>query len=246
MCSASIAAFVRHCAASIPTFRRNVEAAIFPSRRFARGFPLRLPQLELPALALTGGGAIVALPSGETRALSAAEARDVLASGDVLTCHALFVAQRLSARLIKPVLDVLELFAFARPGEPCLPSPLGLARALALKEPGTPEESARGLHEAATALFDRLVALPSDQKDRARKTAAFMNKAGWRWGPFVLAVLGEPERLAAPLAGLDSWRRLPEWEDEPPSAPPGSQSVEPPEPHPRLPPLLAPPGATPL
>ena len=186
----------------------------------------------------------MALPSGETRALSAAEARDVLASGDVLTCHALFVAQRLSARLTKPVLDVLELFAFARPGEPCLPSPLGLARALKLKEPCTPEESARGLHEAATALFDRLVGLPSDQKERARKTAAFMNKAGWRWGPFVLAVLGEPERLAGPLAGLDSWRRLPEWEDEPPPARPGSQPVEPAEAQARLAALVGREGAT--
>jgi ATP-dependent DNA helicase DinG len=89
--------------------------------------------LDLPALALTNDGAIMALPSGETRALSASEARDVLARGDVLTCHALFVAQRLSARLAKPVLDVLELFAFVRPGEPSLPSPLGLARALSWK-----------------------------------------------------------------------------------------------------------------
>src|SRR5882672_3982049 len=212
--------------------------------RILSALGLRLPQLELPALALTGGGAIMALPSGETRALSAAEAREVLASGDVLTCHALFVAQRLSARLTKPVLDVLELFAFVRPGEPCLPSPLGLARGLKLKEPGTPEQSARGLHEAATALFDRLVELPPEQRERARKTAAFMNKAGWRWGPFVLAVLGEPERLAGPLAGLDAWRRLPEWEDEPPPGRPGSQPVEPVEAQARLAALVGSEGAS--
>jgi ATP-dependent DNA helicase DinG len=186
----------------------------------------------------------MALPSGETRALSASEARDVLARGDVLTCHALFIAQRLSARLAKPVFDVLELFAFVRPGEPCLPSPLGLARALTLKEPCTPEESAHVLHEAAAALFDRLVGLPSDQKERARKTAAFMNKAGWRWGPSVLAVLGEPERLAGTLAGLDAWRRLPEWEDEPPPTRPGSQPVEPGEAQARLAALIGSEGAT--
>jgi len=204
---------------------------------------VRLPQLELPALALTGGGAVMAEPAGETRALSATEARDVLARGDVLTCHALFVAQRLSTRLGKPVFDVLELFAFARPAEPCLPSPLGLARALKLKEPRTPEESAHGLHEAAAALFDGLVGLPSDQKERARKTASFMNKAGWRWGPSVLAVLGEPERLVSPLAGLDSWRRLPEWEDEAPPTRPGSQPVETEEAQARLAALVGPDGA---
>ena len=186
----------------------------------------------------------MALPSGEIRALSGSDARDVLARGDVLTCHALFVAQRLSARLTKPVLDVLELFAFACPGDPCLPSPRGLARALKLKEPGTQEESARGLHGAATALFDRLAGMPSDQKERARKTAAFMNKAGWRWGPFVLAVLGEPERIVGPLAGLDSWRGLPEWEDEPPPARPGSQPVEPAEAQARLASLVGREGAT--
>ncbi len=204
---------------------------------------LRLPQLELPALALTGDGAIIALPSGETRTLSASEARDVLARGDALTCHALFIAQRLSARLTKPVLDVLELFAFVCPGEACLPSPIGLARALMRKE-CAPDQSARVLHEATTALFDRLVELPSDQKESARKTAAFMSKAGWRWGPFVLAILGEPERLAGPLAGLDSWRRLPEWEDEPPPARPGSQPVEPAEAQARLAALVGNEGAS--
>src|SRR5204863_328026 len=85
-------------------------------------------------------------------------------------------------------------------------------------EPRTPEESARRLHEAAASLFDGLVALPANEKERARKTAAFMNKAGLRWGPSVLAVLGEPERLAGPLAGLDSWRRLAEWEEQAPPA----------------------------
>src|SRR5207302_3182952 len=102
----------------------------------------------------------MALPSGETRTLSAAAARDVLSSGEILTCHALFVAQRLSARLVKPVFDVLEFFAFARPAEPCLPSPLRLARALKVEEPHTPEESARRLQAAAASVLDLLVRLP--------------------------------------------------------------------------------------
>ena len=109
---------------------------------------------------------------------------------------------------------MLELFAFARPGEPCLPSPLGLARALRFGEPQTAEESARTLHSAAGALLDSLLRLSPDEKDRARKTAAAMAKAGWRWGPSVLAVLGEPERALGPLAGFDSWRGLDAWEDE--------------------------------
>ena len=135
---------------------------------------LRLPHMEWPALALSGAGPVLARPSGEAQIVSAAEARAGLASGDVLVCHAVFTAQRLNVRATKPLFDVLELFAFVRPGEPCLPSPLGLARALGLQEPASPEDYARLLHKAAVALMDHLLVLPTDEKNRARKTAAFM------------------------------------------------------------------------
>jgi len=167
---------------------------------------------------MIGGGAVLAVPSGETRKLSSREARDIVASGEVLVCHALFVSARLGTRPLQPMFDVLELFAFARPGEPCLPSPLGLARALKLSEPRTAEESAPALHRAAGVLLDGLLALSRDEKERARKTAAAMAKAGWRWGPAVLSVLGEPERMVSPLSGFDAWRGLNEWEDSAPRA----------------------------
>ena len=199
--------------------------------------------MDVPALALTGGGAVLAEPSGDVRALATAEARNLLANGDVLTCHAMFVAQRLGARPAKPIFDVLELFAFVRPGVPCLPSPIGLARALHLPEPRTPQEAASTLTWAATALFDALAAAEALEKERARKAAAFMVKAGWRWGPAVLAVLGEPERMAGPLSGVDAWRTLPEWEDEPPPARPSSHPVEPEEAEARLAALVGRKGA---
>ena len=195
---------------------------------------LRLPHMDWPALALSAAGPVLAQPSGEVQIVSAAQAREALASGNVLICHAVFTAQRLNLRPTKPFFDVLELFAFVRPGEPCLPSPIGLARALRLAEPHQSEEFARTLHKAASALMDVLSALPSDAKDRARRTAAFMHKAGWRWAASVLAILGEPERLNGPLAGVDSWRGLPEWEDEPPPARPASHAVDPGEAQARL------------
>ena len=40
-----------------------------------------------------------------------------------------FVAGRLRVRAAEPLFDVLELFAFVRPGQPFVPSALGLARA---------------------------------------------------------------------------------------------------------------------
>ena len=187
---------------------------------------MRLPHLELPALAITGGGAWIAAPSGDARQINEREARELIAGGEVLLCHALFVASRLGSRPSGALYDMLELFAFARPGEPCLPSPLGLARALRLPEPQTAEDSARSLHGAAGALLDGLLNLSPDQKDSARKTASAMKKAGWRWGPSVLAVLGEPERAQGPLAGFDSWRGLDAWEDEAPEGPPSQHPID--------------------
>jgi ATP-dependent DNA helicase DinG len=187
---------------------------------------LRLPHLNLPALSITGGGPWLAEATGLVRQASEKEARDLIAAGNVLLCHALFMASRLGARPARPLFDVLELFAFVRPAEPCLPSPLGLARALRLGEPEVGADCARMLHEAARVLLDSLVRLAPVEKERARKTAAQMAKAGWRWGPSVLSVLGEPERVLSPVAGFDSWRDLDAWEEQPPVGPPGQHTID--------------------
>jgi len=172
---------------------------------------------------------MLASAAGETRTLANTAARALLESGEALVCHALFVAARIGARPKRPLLDVLELFAFTRPGERCLPSPLGLARALRLAEPSSPDDCARVLHKAAAALLTSLAHLAPADRDRARKTAAAMGRAGWRWGPAVLAALGEPERIQSPLAGFDAWRGLPEWEDKPPLERTAQTPVEPQE-----------------
>src|SRR6476659_3865371 len=100
----------------------------------------------VPALVPAAGGAALALPSGEARRVEAEEARTLFRSGDVLVAHTIFVAGRLKVTPGRPVFDVLELFAFVRPAQPCIPSPLGLARALMLPLPSTIEEFARILH----------------------------------------------------------------------------------------------------
>jgi ATP-dependent DNA helicase DinG len=187
---------------------------------------MRLPHHVVPALAIAGGRAVLAAPNGEAQTLTNDAARAALADGDVLVCHALFAASHLGARPMRALFDVLELFAFARPAAPCLPSPLGLARALDLPEPRTTEECARTLHRATATLLDGLLALDHLMKERARKTAAALSRAGWRWGPPVLSVLGDPEKMVSPLAGLDAWRGLPEWEDAAPPGKPGSQPVD--------------------
>jgi ATP-dependent DNA helicase DinG len=186
---------------------------------------MRLPHHVLPALAIAGGRAVIAVPNGETRTATADAARAALADGEILVCHALFAASRIGARPTRALYDVLELFAFVRPAQPCLPSPLGLARALELPEPHTADECARTLHRATGVLLDGLLAYEPHIKERARRGAAALTRAGWRWGPAILSVLGEPEKMTSPLAGFDAWRGLPEWEDSALPGKPGSQPV---------------------
>jgi ATP-dependent DNA helicase DinG len=179
-----------------------------------------------PVLVPAPGGAVLALADGASRRIAFEDARALFRSGDVLVAHATFVAGRLKTTPSKPLFDVLELFAFVRPGVPCVPSALGLARALSLPVPVGTEESAAILRRAACALIEDLRAKPEADRTHARTLAANLLRAGWRWGPAVLSAIGEPERIASPIAGFESWRGLPHWEDETPPAKPGSLPVE--------------------
>src|SRR5215468_9884123 len=96
----------------------------------------------LPALVPAPGGAVVCDDDGTCRRAGLDEARRLFRSGDVLIAHAAFVSGRLKTPPAAALYDVLELFAFVRPGAPCIPSAVGLARALALPPPHGPEESA--------------------------------------------------------------------------------------------------------
>lgn len=177
---------------------------------------------ELPALVTAPGGGVAA-QHGETARLSLPEAQRLFRQGDVLVAHAAFVAGRLKTAPLMPPFDILELFAFVRPAQPCLPSPLGLARALNFPPPQSAEEKVRLLSMAAETLLKELDA--DHAKKRLSPIASSLARAGWKWGPAVLAIVGAPERLTGPLAGYDSWRALSEWEDDPAPAKPGSQPV---------------------
>ncbi|HEY1636887.1 MAG TPA: ATP-dependent DNA helicase, partial [Rhizomicrobium sp.] len=183
--------------------------------------------LEVPALVPAAGGAVLALASGEVRQATSEQARALFRSGDVLVAHAIFVAGRLKVAPGRPLFDVLELFAFVRPAQPCIPSPLGLARALMLPSPANARESAGALQDAARLLLDELRGLRESERDRLRPLVSSLAKAGWRWGLPVLDAIGEPERAHSPIAGFDAWRGLPEWEDEAPPPKPGSHPVAP-------------------
>lgn len=179
---------------------------------------------DLPALVPAPSGAVAA-QHGDTRRVPLDQARALFRSGDVLVAHAGFVAGRLKVVPSQLTFDVLELFAFARPAQPCLPSPSGLARALGLAMPETLELQTLALLEAAQTLLSELRDLSATAREKFRPLAASMARAGWRWGPFVLTAIGEAEQAPRPLAGFDTWRALPEWEDDAPPGQPDSIPV---------------------
>ncbi|HEX4637151.1 MAG TPA: ATP-dependent DNA helicase [Rhizomicrobium sp.] len=178
-------------------------------------------------------GAAIARPDGETERIELRDARALFEGGDVLVAHSAFVAGRLGSRANTMLFDVLELFAFVRPGLPFVPSALGLARALGLPAPHTTEESAQSLHAIVRTLLAEIASRPADVREALAPLVGTLQRAGWRWAPLLKAIVGEAPH-GSPIAGLEAWRGLPQWEDEALVGEPGSHAVTPAEARARL------------
>lgn len=193
---------------------------------------------ESPAIATGLSGTAWLDSTGEIEELSFKDAAQRINEGvRPILCHGPATARRLGLKRIEGF-DLLELYAFVRPVDFCIPTPRGLGEALGLSLGQRPVDAALGLVQAAQALLQMLS--EADERD-ARPVAWAMAQGGWAWGPSVLAALGEegeadPSR--SPAAGLDVWRRLPEWSDHAPPPPPASIPVEPEEARNRLTQLL--------
>lgn len=192
----------------------------------------------LIALVPAPPGAAIARADGQSSSnkcerIELRDARALFESGDVLVAHAAFVAGRLGTRANVMLFDVLELFAFVRPGMPFVPSALGLARALGLPLPHTPDKSAATLHGIARTLLEEIAHWPQDVRESLSPLIGTLERAGWRWAPLLKQIVGETAQ-GSPIAGLEAWRSLKPWEDEAPVGQPGSQPVEPAEARARL------------
>ena len=175
-------------------------------------------------------------PDGEIETLTLDAAARRARSDRPLVCYRPALARRLNGSNFA-ALEILELFAFALPARFCLPTARGLATALELALPEDLESEAMTLLQAADLLLGRLHM--TGGRD-AVAVATAMTRAGWGWGPAVLAALGVPEGGQGDIRrGLKVWRRLPEWHDDTPPPPPGSQPVEPQEVRQRLAEMLA-------
>jgi ATP-dependent DNA helicase DinG len=142
---------------------------------------------EFPALIPAPGGAVLAAGDGTCVEVGVEYARARFRSGAVMVAHAAFVAGRLKVVPSKPLFDVLELFAFVRPGVPCVPSPLGMARALGLESPDSLAEQALVLRVITEALLAELAVKGEPEKTRLQPLAQLLLRSGWRWAPAVIA-----------------------------------------------------------
>jgi ATP-dependent DNA helicase DinG len=187
--------------------------------------PARTPLKDSLALIPVADGAVVRAADGPPKRVSLEEARKLFRAGSVLVAHTAFVSGRLKAPPAAPLADVLELFAFARPAQYCVPSPRGLARALGLRPPETDEDAALTLHIAGRQLLQELRLLSERERSRLAPLASSLIASGWRWAPEVASALGADERPKSPIAGFDVWRELKHWEDEPSPGKPGTEAV---------------------
>ncbi len=190
---------------------------------------VRLP--DAPALVLAGRHAVSVSADGEVTTLDRAGAVRLLEAGTVMVAQAVFLAKRLgrSRPQRRPGLfDVMELFAFARPAQTCIPTPRGLADALGLDvpadPPADPEDEAVTLTMAAHTLLTDLQNQDLPPREQMAEIAFTMGRGGWSWSPSVLGALGvTPNGSGA--GGLDVWTRLTEWEERGPQGPRSSTPV---------------------
>ena len=180
---------------------------------------------RISALVPFAGGALIAPAGGACHHANRDEARALLRSGEAIVAHATFVLGRLGLSPGLLLLDALELFVFVRPAQPCVPSALGIARALGLATSATPQAAAVSLRQSASTLLDELRRLSEADRISLRPLVYVLSQAGWRWAPYVFGAIGGGVPPKHPMAGFDSWRALAPWEDEPDPGQPGSNPV---------------------
>ncbi|MEY4555875.1 MAG: hypothetical protein RL093_994, partial [Pseudomonadota bacterium] len=189
------------------------------------------PWLALPpALAIPPGAGAICDAHGP-RKIGRGAAEGAFTTAPVMVAHASLTARRLG---IAPpprsaeLLDVLELFAFARPARFCAPSPSGLALAMGMSEPKGAEAQAEALRHAADGLLRELADPAYPDREAAFTLAETLGRAGWSWAWRVTGALQHlPVRDRNHRgSGLDVWSRLPEWEDEAPRGEAGSAPVD--------------------
>ncbi len=200
------------------------DATTDPSPEFLER--IRLP--DAPVLIADHRGATLLSQDGELETLDKQAAYQLVRDVPPILCHAKATARYLGHAPF-PCFDILELFAFVRPAHFAAPTPRGLADACNLDRPADPEDAALTLLQIAKNLLGEL----SKQEGSSHPIAWAMARAGWSWGPAVLAILEKraPKRPSKNsgagnlLEGMKVWTKLKEWEETAPEPPAGHLDI---------------------
>lgn len=144
----------------------------------------------------------------------------------ILCVHAPYTATKLDLPSM-PQLDLLELFAFVKPGQFCVPTIAGLCEALTLPPPENAENACISMHDCAQELLHLTTTLPqADQQHLVALTQ--LMQTGWAWAGDLLSALSA-ENIATPVPPIDlaqsrrimmqCVKALPEWSENPPAPP---------------------------
>jgi len=191
--------------------------------------PISLP--PLPAVYPTARHVVMVDPDGLIETITTAAARERLHGRPAIFCHRRWTSTRLGMEFkglgALEGVDALELFAFVRPAQFCLPTPTGLGRALGLDTAGDDDSQAMLVPKACLALLEEVAGYTGASREQTAGIARMMAQGGWGWAPSVLAALGENMPDPAPPDGRHAaiWHRLPEIPESGPQPEPGAFPV---------------------
>ena len=172
-------------------------------------------------------GLIWISPNGEIKQLDAGEAGRRLQKSVPIVCHHKWAGARANIEISR-CLDVMELFAFARPARFCLPTARGFATQMNLPIAAKGQDMAAVLPRGAVMLLDELKQLKDAARDEVVGIATMMGESGWPWGQIILWHLGIETKLGKEPTGRAAsvWNRLPEYKDQYAPLKPGTIPVE--------------------
>lgn len=184
---------------------------------------------DIPTLCVNAKEAVLFTTDGELLTLPHENVPPLIKNKAVLVCHAPYTKARLNFDAFFTV-DVLELFAFTHPVRFCVPTPVGLCKALNIKAAETFEDHPFALMDISRALLTDLQKDTYADKAKPLDIAGAMGLKGkgWPWSEYIFQALGQdynPKEEIFSKSALNVWKHLPEWGEEPPEPPSSHESV---------------------
>lgn len=177
--------------------------------------------LPFPTLHASHSGIWIYETDGMVHSISKGEAIGRAADTPMIILNAPLVAQRLGYDELSG-LDLLELFAFVSPATFMVPTPVGLAKALGLKEPSRDDAIAILYRDAALYLLKKIQSNQWPHRIGAWDSAQSLYRLRWPWASTIMPSLKKPETAEPWL-----FSRLKEWEESTPRGAPRNIVIEP-------------------